>query len=370
MELLHDRFLEALTVAATAPSSHNCQPWGLGRVVSSSAASVLARVVELPISLSASPLVLALDRDRTIGTLEAHRLEMTMSCGMYIEAFARGWGGLELLWVNEEGLETLSVPGWPPHWRPLAILRSRAPASSRSEPTEARRVTNRGPYLERGVSAESLARLRSGTTEVTRTGPAVPVELVTIDDRATIERAAAFIGRHAHLDFTHPRAWAETYRYFRVGSRDAREAEDGLPLTQLFGPLSSAARVFYGLVLAPTSMRVLRYFGFAHYLARRLQGLFAAAPTLVAVTVGEAEPGLATQLRVGAFTLSVWERASREGLAIHPLSVVLQHPDLRRQLQELLRVDGRICFFGRLGYPAVEFPPAPKRRPTAAVVEL
>jgi hypothetical protein len=56
---------------------------------------------------------------------------------------------------------------------------------------------------------------------------------------------------------------------------------------------------------------------------------------------------------------------------VHPVSVILQHPSIRRRFEQALGLKGPVFFFCRVGFPSTSFPPAPKRRnPRAAVLEL
>lgn len=55
------------------------------------------------------------------------------------------------------------------------------------------------------------------------------------------------------------------------------------------------------------------------------------------------------------------ERLRAELERCHPISVLLQHDAVRESLQKRFTTQGRILFAARLGYPIVEFEPAPRR---------
>lgn len=58
-----------------------------------------------------------------------------------------------------------------------------------------------------------------------------------------------------------------------------------------------------------------------------------------------------------------WLDATAAGLVLHPISIVIQHDDLRLALQRRFCLPGRVFFAARLGHPAAAFPasPAPRR---------
>lgn len=377
-ESFRNELLAALHIASRAPSSHNSQPWGLAHACTSKSLEALAEFLGHQIETEKHYVILALDRERELRSLPAHRIEMMLSCGMYLESLLADLHGRQYrgvpIWYNEQEHLSLPLPDWPSAWHPLAIA-AIGPRSPQSQVAPAdgwmQRITNRGPYQDGPIPSEVMARVQTMESHLASNGDgAEQTHLHIVQDRQMIEDVAAFIVRHASADFSCREAWAETYHFFHVQAHRIRNAVDGLPLPQLFGPLSWPRRIFYGLVLWPPSMSILKHFGFAAYLARELGDLFAPAPALALFTLDSETPSLSDQLHAGALIMGFWRRAAAEGLALHPLSVMLQHPDIRQEFQALLHVPGRICFFARLGYPTVEFPLAPRRPPQGPFIEI
>ena len=145
----------------------------------------------------------------------------------------------------------------------------------------------------------------------------------------------------------------------RFGTREIETATDGFAITQLLGPTPAVVRQLLRLGLSPTAMRMLRYVGIPTAMARALGALVGAAPLLVRVSVDRPSPG--TELVAGGVAMDVWMRATAAGLALHPVSAILQHDDLRERFQRTLGLAGRAVFFARVGYPTATFPSTPRR---------
>ena len=118
-------------------------------------------------------------------------------------------------------------------------------------------------------------------------------------------------------------------------------------------------------------MRLLALAGYPERLARAFAGLFAGARTLGAVGLDGAMGPVRGPLIAGGTIENFWERANAEGLAVHPLSVLVQHDDLREALGRIFETGTPLCFFCRFGRPLAGVPPAPKAKdPRRAVVEF
>ncbi|HEU5429664.1 MAG TPA: hypothetical protein VFU74_22475 [Actinocrinis sp.] len=366
---------EALGIAALSPSSHNCQPWALAQLTSAPARAAAAAMVRLAETGDHTYLALALDRERELRALPAHAVEMWVSCGLYwgflswaLEAL--GWDAARTTILDQHGAaDARAVPGWPPSWSPLAaaaFARSDRPTdpgvAARLRAVALARRTNRGPYRELPVDPVLLHRLAN------RPGRAITVtHLRTTDERAAFADAVA---QHGGRDFAHPEAWRETYSYLRWNEADADAHSDGFTLGQLFGPVSAIRRGLMRAAFTPTVMRDLRYVGYHRTLAQRLAQVVRQTPAAVAIGVEDPRPGQADLVRAGAALADYWLDVTRAGLALHPISVVLQHDDVRRQLQAALGLPGRTILIARLGYPATEFPRSPRRAAAAPLREF
>lgn len=376
---LREDLAEALALAALSPSSHNSQPWEVLVVESAARRLELSRWLrERSSAPEAGPeeawLLVALNRDRCLRALPAFALEMNLSCGAYLESL---WLGLEargrearIAWVEGEDGGPPPLPeGWPESWRAVALVRVGRKRPSGPEPAAAdesdliglrERITNRGPYAAGTVGGdieESLAAAGSGAFP--EAGGAF--ETVVIRDPATLARLGAFVAATAGVEFEDEAAWEETYRHLRFGGEADAEGATGLPVSQLFGPLPGWARRLLRRLLAPAAMRRLKRLGLPGLLARQLGELVGASPLAVLLVFKAQHPGPDLQLAAGGRLLRVWLAATRRGLALHPVSVVLQHPSLRQRLESEFGLPGRVFFLARAGIPLRQFPPAPKR---------
>lgn len=340
-----DALANALKIAATSPSSHNCQPWVLVR-------------------LGPEALLLVSDRDRELRTLPAHRAEMRVSCGLFwrllhLALAAQGWV------VDTESMPELSE--LPPTWTPLRVARfhfNGAPDGSLDDlrSIAGRRHTNRGPYLDRAVPSTVLGELgmRGAVAE-----PRVHIRHLTIErDRNLF---AAFVARHGGREFAHRAAWREAYSFIRRTETEARIRGDGYAFTTLFGPLSTGSLLLRRVVLAPAAMSALRLTGFPRLLSGKLAAIVRRSPVIVSMSLPDSADPEWDLVTAGGVLLDYWLRATAFGLVLHPVSVVIQHEDLRRELQAGFDLPGRVFFIARLGYPAERFPSAP-RRPAAAAL--
>ncbi|WP_131741031.1 RedV protein [Actinomadura roseirufa] len=391
-----DALSAALDVAVLSPSSHNCQPWGLAGMVSAPARRRAAAVLGGP-RAGREYLVLALDRERRLGALPAHAAEMLLSCGLYWRLLQRALAAQG--WVAERS-ETVAGPGappalgLPPSWEPLCAAefrRAGEPDGDLGDLGELRalarrRHTNRAPYRSGAVEPELLTALeRPGGTVPGGTGPAstgpagtgpasmgdgpaVAVRrLASWPERA---RFADFVARHAGRDFAHGGAWRETHSFLRWSAAEAAERGDGFTLEHLFGPMPARDRWARRLALAPAAMAVLGRAGYPRLLAGRLAAVVRRSPVIVMMSLPEQEPGVRDVLAASAVLADYWLAATAAGLVLHPVSIVIQHEDLRRALQRRFGVPGRVFFVARLGRPAAGFPRSPRRPAAAAFREL
>ncbi|PJE96355.1 RedV protein [Streptomyces carminius] len=399
----------AAGTAALSPSSHNCQPWAVAVAAGPAARRAAARLLGDGGgdgdgdgdgdggSGSGSGgtgtegeerhyLVLALDRARQLDALPAHAAEMLVSCGLYWRLLlralaARGWTADRVRFTGGTGGTGDSGgpggfgPAWPGSWSaPLCVVRLR-PGAPAEDPaalhaTALARRTNRAPYrageIDPAVLEELLAPAGDTAWDTAWDTAGAGVVVRHIGDAGVRARFAALVARHGGRDFSHGPAWRETHSFLRRDHADARAHGDGFALDQLFGPLSRLRRLALRAALAPATMGVLCLAGYHRLLARQLAATVRAAPVLVAMGLPAGEPGPGDLVRGGARLADYWLRATGAGLALHPVSVVLQHDDPRRRVQSLLGLPGRPFLVARLGRPTTGFPPAPRRAAEAA----
>ncbi|MEV2255549.1 RedV protein [Streptomyces sp. NPDC050147] len=403
------RFADALDTAARiavlSPSSHNCQPWALAWARGPESRTAAARLLEEgggepPGGEGAEGtcqyLVLGLDRDRGLRALPAHAVEMLLSCGLYGQFLlraldAQGWTVDALRFAagpaEGEPVTGLRLPGtdWPRTWAALCVARLRSTAGTAEGAgelaalrTAARaRRTNRAPYRPHPVRPALLDGLATPSGRGAARGAEVGVRHLTSGaDRAAF---ADLVARYGGRDFSHRAAWRETHAYLRPTAAAATARGDGFALDQLFGPLPWPRRQALRVALAPTTMRLLSHAGYDRLLARRLAHAVRPTPAVVAMSFTRSEPNaggtptaggpptVEDAIQGGARLADYWLCATRVGLVLHPVSVVLQHDDVRAAFQSRLDIPGRAFFVSRLGWPTTEFPRSPRRSAGAPI---
>ncbi|MBO8188629.1 RedV protein [Streptomyces spirodelae] len=378
---LERRFGEALAgaaaVAGLGPSSHNCQPWGLARLVSEDAREAAAALLGRACGRDEEYLVLALDRRRELVALPAHAVEMRVSCGAYWRTLLRGLAAQgwvpSRMEVSSNGC-ALPVRGWPPEWSPLCVAAVRYGEGSgeRFEDLHALardRRTRRGPYRTEPLAAGLLDALETARPVAQPQPDAVVVQHLTSRDQCA--EFAAFCARRAGRDFSHPRAWRETHSYLRWSPAHAESEGDGFTLPQLFGPLSPVRHLAKRVLLHPRVLLPLCRLGYHHRLAGGLAATVrTGTPALVAMGFTAARPGPADALAGGARLADYWLAATEAGLALHPVSVVVQHEDLRQELRDQFGLEGRTFFVSRLGRPVDSAAPTARRPDATAHLTL
>ncbi|AXG83015.1 RedV protein [Streptomyces paludis] len=392
---------EAAGIAALGPSSHNCQPWGVAwptgrgarraaeRLVdeahggSAEAAARISGVTSADGNETDEYVILALDRERELTSLPAHAVEMLISCGAYLQILlralaAQGWSTDRVRFVEPLAGERRSGTRdacrslgdtWPVSWSPLCVVRLRRTDEASGSLAGLRRTalarrTNRAPYRPDAVEPavlDGLCAPPAGAAE----GADVTVRHLVADSEREV--FAGFVARHGGRDFSHRQAWRETYSFVRRDAAEAEERGDGFPLSQLFGPMPTPRRLALRVALAPTTMSVLRYAGYHRLLARQLARVVRQTPAVVAMGFADPAPGVEATVRGGARLAEYWSRATDAGLVLHPVSVVLQHDDVRTELQDRLGLPGRTFFVSRLGRPLTDFPRSPRRTGARAV---
>jgi nitroreductase len=363
-----DALRVATELAVLSPSSHNCQPWAHAWLTSSRARRSAATMLGGASDDEREYLALALDRRRELDALPAHAVEMRLSCGLYWEILlrglaAQGWVLDRLRFTGTSADERALDEGWPAHWSLLSVAELRRAPQPEEGLAELRttveaRHTNRGPYREDDIDPVVLKGLDAPATAV---AAEAPVEIEHWRSEAERSRFVRFVARYGGRDFSHDAAWRETHGYLRWSASEAAARGDGFTLQHLFGPLSRPRQLFLRTALNPSLMRVLRFGGYHHVLAWQLAQITRPTPAIVAMSFRDESPDTAAMVQAGARLADYWLRATQEGLALHPISIVLQHDDVRRALQESFGLPGRTFFVSRVGHPAAEFPASPSR---------
>lgn len=385
-----DALRVAAEIAAHSPSSHNCQPWALGWAIGAAARHAATRLLGENVVQAATEyghaadedeyLVLALDRERQLTSLPWHALEMLISCGAYGEILlqamaAQGWRADRVHFVNpapaahtpwDDSTYRIFGDRWPDAWAPLCVIRLRHSHTSSVDLAELRetaraRHTNRGPYRPESIDSAVLTEL--STPRSTLLSQAAPEHEPKVTVRHVVsdaERAefADLVSRHGGRDFSHPLAWQETHSFIRRSEADAEARGDGFTLGQLFGHLAPPRRYGMRIALAPATMRLLQHVGYHRVLARQLAAMVRRSPAAVALCFAGDSPSTDSIVCGGAAMANYWLAATRAGLVLHPVSVILQHDDVRDELEHRLGLPGRAFFLSRLGCALTGFPPS------------
>jgi nitroreductase len=366
-----DALSAALEIAVRSPSSHNCQPWCVARMASAPARAAAGKILDRgaperrPASADGEFLVLGIDTERRLGALPAHALEMELSCGLYWRLLQRSLAAQGWSMVRSKALGRGASPsglGLPGSWEPLCAAEFRRDAESGGRLEELRdlvrrRHTNRAPFRPDPVDPAlltSLARHRRG-------GTGLPVVIRHLRSWPERSRFTRFVAGYGGRDFAHGGAWRETHSFIRWSMDAASARGDGFTLDHLFGPRPPHDRWARRLAFAPPVMAALSRVGYPRFLAGRLAAVVRRSPAIVMMGLPVPDPCPADALSAAAVLADYWLDATRAGLVLHPISIVIQHDDLRFALQRRFCMTGRVFFVARLGRPTAAFPASPRR---------
>lgn len=338
--------LAAATDALASPSSHNSQPWLLRYGFDRGQERISARV----------------DPRRRLDSLPAHRHEMALSLGAFWYAFAVA--------LRARGRAITAEPSGAGASEVAARLRE-APhdVQARDELSViAARRTYRGPFLPRTVPRDAISAIvASGAASeglvTSRCRPSVAVH-----EGEVVRALADLTRRSASRDFLHAAAWAETWSYLRDDNDCG--AVDGFTVGQVFGSRPLVLNLALRQATRPALMPIVGRAGLARVLSHGLADLVARSAILtVSADVDDTSP-LADWTRAGAHMHEVWLECTRQGLSLHPVSVLLQHEEVRRDVESVVGTPGRVVFLARLGTAARDSGPGPRlRRPPGLLFE-
>ncbi len=342
-------------LAALAPSSHNCQPWrvlGLGR------AEFEAEMwAGSPAPAWSHALLICIDRRRALSALPSLEREMRMSVGGFASLL------LNLLRLSGFGVEARFLdaqrqPGTAAGRarlgasEPVLVLYLREPAAgvqALDHPLVewiSQRHTMRGPYKRQGALPPP--------------GACLPFRLADDNDLVwkhvapgeLFDRLCEFYRRHAEQDFRHGGAWRETYGYLEFSAKPRVGSGAGINIQSLFGPLSAWRRRLYQALLHPAVIPVTGPLGLYARFGRDFEQLVRSSGHFVYLS---AAPGKVDERRMhllaGERVCDLWLSATRDGQALHPLSVALQHTAIEAKLRALLDCPQPILFIARSGAP-------------------
>ncbi|WLS44679.1 hypothetical protein Q3V37_25340 [Micromonospora profundi] len=274
-----------------APSAHNTQPWRP--------------------EYHADRIVIDVDAARSLPDSDPTGRDLALGIGAFVETC--------LIVSAELGLSVAAAPG--PQLIPAAN-RYRTPFTIAD--VEARRVA-RGPYEPGYVDADVIADLEPGIAHVP-----------TRDLAPDLEVADRWM-------FGTPPVAVELRDWLRLSPRHPRYHLDGLTDRALALSRSEA----WALSAALRAYRVTRRLGLAALLAASGRGLLRYdGSVLVLLADGD------DRIAAGRRLLRTWLTLARHGLAVHPLSQLLDCPATAARLAE--RVGGQPLAVFRVGHPLAE----------------
>ena len=316
----------ALDVARSAPSAHNTQPWS--------------------VDVAGDTLVVRADPARRLAHGDPAGRDLRLGLGAFVEAFVIAAG------AEGVGVDVDAAPGS----GVFAVLRAsgRAPNGRGEDRSLLRqRQTSRLAYSPRAPDGGALERVAAAARDHGMRVCWIPRGSA---NRAEIDRWFYAAAREAWLD---PRATAELVRWLRFDPEGSRAPQDGLS-THCLNLDVVAGTAFMGLA-QPALWRLAGRIGAAPALAAAMARSEAAAVVrtpVVGVLVRDRDAAMP-----GRSLLRVWLAATRERLAMHPISVLLD-----RRGWELARHLGvrpeMLLFAFRLGHSAP--PPRSQRLPVEA----
>ncbi|MEM8697248.1 MAG: nitroreductase family protein [Pseudomonadota bacterium] len=335
-----DTRLDILAYAILAPNPHNKQPW----------------LIEL---IGSDRIRITADLDRLLPETDPPCRQITIGFGAFLE---------QLRMAAAEKRYRAEITPFP-EGEPQPVLDARPIADIRlvHDPDVAQdplfdlvleRHTNREHYEPRPATDRQFAAMRT-----------VLPEGVTLDWANSGETVAPLkqIATDGWLvEYRTPHTLQESIDVMRIGADEANANPDGIILD---GPMIEAARNI-GMVTRETLADPESYAyseGLAMYAA-----LIDASPSLCWLTT--VDNSRATQLNTGAAWLRMQLAATREGLAMQPLSQVLQEfPEMAEHYARLhdhlgIAAPARVQGLFRIGYaPAIQ--PSPRWPLTSRLID-
>lgn len=315
--------LAAHRIAVLSPSSHNCQPWHL----------------EIRVSRGSVKLRLRQDETRSLHALPAYRKEMLLSLGAYWYALrealrASGWD-IVMPPLQEVGpIRT----GWV---EPGTVGQEEAITNLRL--MRARR-TDRGQFMRTPLEATEVASLQAAASQASESHVGTTTQVVT---GSALSDVSGLLARYGPRDFLSGKAWKETFAFVR-SDRAAARARNGFTYKQIFGPGTLRRQLVYSVATHPTLMPLTGRLGLSKSISNALATSMDTGPGALVLS---AAPDLTDQewVAAGAVLHNVWLRATTLGLNLHPVSVLLQHSDTRKQVATIVGCEGEPFFMARIG---------------------
>ncbi|MBQ4844630.1 nitroreductase [Pseudoalteromonas sp. MMG005] len=328
---LADLVAQCVELAKLVPSSHNCQPWEVQWYAQS-----------VPFD---GCLQIGFNRENMINALPALQNEMWMSLAGFSTVLINLLESLGAKCVISSPIVQGVHISACEHSYLLEVHLSYHP----TQPDLAKfhhikslleqRHTHRGAL--RGC-AKLMPQKHILTTELWHNPN---IRWLSLDTRKH-QQTAELVSQFASQDFKHANAWKETYRF--IDFSKTPNSDRGFNIQQLMGPMSLFKRRFHQVLLNPITMTLLAKFGLAEHMAKTL-GELTAHSTQIICLYQNAQQSTYDWLCAGQKMIEMWLQATAQGLAVHPLSVLLQHPDAKAALHHNLGPQYFPLFIARVG---------------------
>ena len=328
--------IRALSHAILAPNPHNRQPW----------------LVDLGV---ADEITLYCDRTRLLPHTDPYGRQIMIGHGTFLEllvmaAAAEGYRADVQLFPD--GAFPLGEIGDVP----VARIRLSPQSSAGADPLFAQifaRRSDKEPYdTDRWLSAADARALPNAYDD-----PAIPLTVTT--DRGLIERLRGIAGEASRIEMTTPRTHKESIDLMRIGADEIAANPDGIDLQ---GPM-----IWWGRKLGFISRAAMLDPSTSAFETGAAMIGEQSATAMGFAWMISADNSRTTQIGAGRAYVRLNLQATALGVAMHPMSQVLQEypemADLQSQFHETIgvRTGETVQMLVRLGY-AVPPGPSPRRQ--------
>lgn len=336
-----DPRLKALSYAILSPNPHNRQPW-------------LAELV------GDNELVLTCDLDRRLPHTDPFDRQITIGLGCFLETFAiaaaqDGYDALIEYFPNGEPIERLDN-------RPVAKISIKPDASIVKDPLFAfikQRRSNKLPYdTGRPIDPAAADRLMSSSKNEAAVG--------IIVEQSDVEKFRDLTWRAHEVESYTSRTMQESIDLMRIGKSEINANPDGIDLGGFQLELAANLGLLDRKQMADQTSTAFKQ-GLDMYYAL----MHSAMGYAMIVTQGNSREA---QLDAGRTWMRINLTATRQGVAIHPLSQALQeYPEMTAIYDELhselhVAQPARVQMFARIGY-GPEIGPSPRWKMEKSLVK-
>ena len=187
-----------------------------------------------------------------------------------------------------------------------------------------KRCTNRKPYAARPIDSEVMKRLSSAST------PFPTIGISWVQDKTRLKQLGQIIARADRLIFENPLIHAHLFSTIRWNQAEVESTRDGLPIKSL--ELGQAGSLAFRFLKSWSVVNFLNFFGFSKAAALNSVNLMRFCSAAGLVTAPDTSPR--AFLQAGRAFQRVWLQASKEDLALQPMTAVVFF-QLRSRLADL-----------------------------------